>query len=116
MQVFVHDRLPETSPHRSEFIEELLAQALQPVASAVHRVEVSLVQEGHRPDSPEIHCHLTAAAGSLGVVVADSRNGSVHQSVSEAVERLVRGLRRRIGQREARRNSSRRTTEVLSAE
>jgi hypothetical protein len=104
MKVHVHDTLKESNPRRADFVMATISEALERFANAVQRVDVSLNENGHTATTREFHCRLSAVVGGLGVIVGDSKKSNEHESVSVALDRLLRGIEHRIGQHRAKRH------------
>lgn len=102
MKVLVHDHLTHPNPRRERFIMERLEDRLDRFGSYVHRMVVSLDEDGHDQGTGELHCRISASLGTRGVVVADSREPGVHQAISGAIRQVTRGIERRLGRRQRR--------------
>ena len=106
MQVFVYDSIREASPRRVEFVRNEIASRLESLQSVIHRLDATLCSEGGLAGPRRIRCHLTATTGPMGTVVADAQRSDCHHALNTAIEKLTRGLRRRIGQRQKRRTET----------
>lgn len=104
MKVHVHDTLKEVNSHRADFVMSTISEALERFATAVQRVDASLSENGHTASTREIHCRLSAVVGGLGVVVGDSKEGNEHEALSNAIDRLIRGIDHRVGQQRSKRH------------
>ena len=102
MQVFVHDNVMNRNQRRERFILDRIEQHLDHFSNRIHRLVVSLTEDGHGP--VETRCHIAASLGSLGTVVVDARKQNVHEAVSGAIRQLTRGIGRRVERRAARRS------------
>ena len=78
-----------------------IQESLERFHPSIQRVDASISEDGHTPTTMEYHCKLTAHAHGLGTIVGDAKCGSVHEAVTQSVERLARGLEHRIGQHRA---------------
>lgn len=105
MRVCVHDNVKSSHQPRTGYLKEQLTEMLGRFDSAIHQVEVTLTLEGHN-GAAVMHCHVTAELGSLGTVVADWRDRNEHHAFQGAVARLVRGISRRIGKQQTKRQSA----------
>lgn len=102
MQVLVHDNVTDSNQRRERFILDRLEQHVDHFSNRIHRLVVSLTENGHGP--AETRCHIAANLGSLGTVVVDARKQNVHQAVSGAVRQLTRSIGRRVNRRSDRRS------------
>ncbi|MHC4878061.1 MAG: hypothetical protein ACYTGL_16525 [Planctomycetota bacterium] len=102
MQVLVHDNVMNSNQRRERFVLDRIEQHLDHFSGRIHRLVVSLKEDG--PVATQ--CHISASLGSLGTVVVDTRKSSVHEAVSGAVRQLTRGISRRVKRRIDRRTSS----------
>ena len=105
MQILVHDNVTNSNQRRERFILDRIEQQLDHFSDRIHRLVVSLKEDGPLGT----RCHIAASLGSLGTVVVDARKSTVHQAVSGAVRQLTRGIGRRV-----KRRSDRRTTNAPS--
>lgn len=101
MQVLVHDNVMNSNHRRERFVLDRIEQHLDHFSNRIHRLVVSLTEDGHGP--VEARCHIAASLGPLGTVVVDARKQTVHEAVSRAVQQLTRSIGRRIKRRTARR-------------
>lgn len=102
MKISVRDNLKNAHGSRQNYLSTQVEDILSRFGSSVHQVDVTLNLEGH-DDTAVTHCHLTACLGSLGVIVAESRDVNDHHAFKGAMARLTRGIARRVGKRRSRR-------------
>lgn len=103
MKISVRDNLKNTQGSRQEYLTTQVETLLSRFGSSVHQVDVTLNLDGH-DDTAVTHCHVTACLGSLGVIVAEWRDGNDHHAFKGAMARLTRGIARRIGKRQSQRH------------
>jgi|GEM_PF-1596883 ribosome-associated translation inhibitor RaiA len=101
MKVLIHDNVKTTRPPRTEYVTNLVNDLLGRFEHAVHQVEITINMDGHTA-AAETHCHVTASLGSLGVVTAEAREANEHSAVKGAIDRLTRGVSKRIEKRQSR--------------
>lgn len=103
MRINVRDNVKTAHGNRQDYLTTQVETNLSRFGTSVHQVDVTMNLEGH-DETAVTQCHLTACLGSLGVVVAEQKNGNDHLAFKGAMDRLMRGIGRRIGKRQSRRH------------
>lgn len=99
MQVQLHDNLATPSQRRDRFILDRLEERLDRYSTRIHRTVISLSESGVEHGQSETCCRISANLGALGMVVATSNDGGVHQAFSGALRQVTRGIQQRINRR-----------------
>lgn len=99
MQVQLHDNLATPSQRRDRFILDRLEERLDRYSTRIHRTVVSISESGAQRGQSETCCRIAANLGPLGMVVATTNDGGVHQAFSGALRQVTRGIQRRISRR-----------------